>query len=132
MRNARRLLAAVYLLMVVPLVTQAGTVRFGKITPNPPLGNKANTLKAEGTYTLAGTEKMLFIYVDAYLKNNPQKQKVNGNAKTTGAPGYTWEITFDPIAAATYNPTNVTMFYTDANQMGHFADASNTKDQVVK
>ena len=54
MRKTKSLVALGFALLVTPMLMGA-TVNFSAITPNP--GGKANTLAANGTFTLGNNEK---------------------------------------------------------------------------
>ena len=125
MRKTRALVAVAFVLLVMPMLMGA-TITITAINPNP--NKMANTLAANGSYTLANGESTTSFYFMAYLKGTTQ---TTGLAPTPDAAKKTWTVSLT-VAPVTYNPCWVFLFYKDVNNMPQATNDSNKMDQVVK
>ncbi|HLW68521.1 MAG TPA: hypothetical protein VKS79_24595 [Gemmataceae bacterium] len=94
-------------------------------TPNP--GGNPQQIQGSGTWSVAQGETATSIQYQVTLKGSNPPQTTQSTFKPTGN---TWSSTLS-VAAATYNPCQVTLYYT-ANGMANTFTTKDMNDQVVR
>ena len=122
MRKMRALVAICFMLLVTPILMGADITLVTVTAAKGSLsGNGAWSVDAK-----AG-EKYYGIQFVGYVKGTTNY--IGGNGAPAGA---NWSATVSPIAAGTYNPTQVILFYYDGkNVRQQTPPTKNTTDQVV-